>query len=81
MTPELKKQITDAIRAYYKIQFPEYPNLKQPRQALSHLPKVYQMLEQKNLIQQTKISYRAFEAIAVDKFQEAQLGEAIASFF
>jgi hypothetical protein len=81
MTPEIKKQIRDEIRKYYKIQFPEYPNLRQPRQALAHLPRIYQMLEGKNLINNQQISYRDFEAIAVDKFQEAQLGQTIASFF
>lgn len=81
MDAETKKQITEMIREYYKKVFPEYPTVRQPRQALTHLSKIYRILEEKKLIDNTQISYAHFEAIAVDKFQEMQLNEAIANFF
>lgn len=81
MTPELKKEITEAIREFYKKRFPEFPNLEQPRQALAQLPKIYQMLEEKGLIKNEEIPYKYFEAIAVDKFQEMQLRDHLANFF
>lgn len=85
MTPEEKQQIKEEIVGFYGEIFPGYPKnpavQQNPALLLEALPRVYDRLINKQLIQEQKIPYKYFEAIAVDKFREASLNDMLNSFF